>query len=252
MKNLFRAAGEGSPLVLLHAFPLSATMWDPNFTRLREGNMLVAPHLRGFGGSAAGTTASMDEMADDVAELLDALHIERAAFAGLSMGGYVALAMWRRHRARVSALVLADTRAAGDTAEQKAGRAVMAAEVMKGGAAVAVEKLLPKLLSAGASAAAKGFVSEMILANRPEGIAAALMGMGARADSTPLLATIDVPTLLVCGANDVITPPAEMREVAGKIRGAKYVELAGIGHLSNIEAPQVFSETVSGFLAERA
>lgn len=252
MRLLFKAAGEGHPLVLLHGFPLSSVQWDPNFARLRERNLLVAVSLRGFGGSPVAESATMDEMADDVADTLRALGIGKAAFCGCSMGGYVALAMWRRHRELVSSLVLVDTRSAPDSAEQRAGRETFAQEVLKGGAVVAVEKMLPKLLSAKASDAARSFVRDVTLANRPEGIAAALRGLGSRPDSTPLLDSIDVPTLLVCGELDAITPPAEMRGVGAMIRGSKYVEIPGAGHLSNIEAPKAFSETVQGFLGELA
>ncbi|MEK7466807.1 MAG: alpha/beta fold hydrolase [Planctomycetota bacterium] len=248
MKLLFKAAGEGPVLVLLHGFPLSSSMWYPNFARLRERNLLVAVSLRGFGGSSVAASASMAEMADDVVETLDALGIRRAAFCGLSMGGYVAFELWKRHRARVSALVLADTRAAADTEEQRAGRATFAAEVVKGGSAVAGEKMMPKLLSAKAPEAARVFVRDIIAANKPEGLAAALLGLGSRADSTSLLATIDVPALVVCGALDEISPPAEMRAMGEKIAGAKYVEIPDAGHLSNVEAPGPFNDAVSGFM----
>jgi 3-oxoadipate enol-lactonase len=250
VKLLFKAAGEGPVLVLLHGFPLSSSMWYPNFARLRERNLVVAMSLRGFGGSAVASSAAMSEMADDVAETLDALGIARAAFCGCSMGGYVAFEIWKRHRARVRALVLADTRAVPDTAEQRAGRATFAAEVTKNGAAVAVEKMLPKLLSAKAPEATRAFVRDIILANRPEGIAAALLGIGSRADSQPLLAAIDVPTLLVCGALDEISTPVEMKGIASGIKGAAFVEIPDAGHLSNVEAPDAFTDAVNGFLAD--
>lgn len=248
MKLLFKAGGEGPVLVLLHGFPLSALMWDANFARLRERNLVVAMNLRGFGGTAVAGTATMEEMADDVVETLDALGIGRAAFCGCSMGGYVAFALWKRHRARVRALVLADTRSAPDSETQRAGRAGFAAEVLKDGAAVAVEKMLPKLLSAKAPDAAKAFVRDIILANKPAGIAAALLGLGARADASPLLETIDVPTLCLCGLRDEITPPGEMRDMAARIRGSKFAEVAEAGHLSNVEAPREFCDAVTGFL----
>lgn len=252
MRLLFKAAGEGHPLVLLHGFPLSAMQWDPNFARLREENLVVAMNLRGFGGSPVAESATMDEMADDVAETLRALGIGKAAFCGCSMGGYVALAMWRRHRELVSALVLVDTRAVGDTEAQRAGRETFAQDVLKGGAAVAFDRMAPKLLSANASDAARQFVKDVTVANKPAGIAAALRGLGSRPDSSPLLETIDVPTLLVCGEKDEISTPAEMRGLHGRIRGSKYVELPGAGHLSNIEAHQAFSDAVTEFLRERA
>lgn len=249
MRLLFKAAGEGAPLVLLHGFPLSAAQWDPNFARLRESHLLLAMNLRGLGGSPAAETATMDEMADDVAETMSALGVAKAAVCGCSMGGYVALALWRRHRERVGPLVLVDTRAVPDSPEQKAGREEFARAVLEGGAAVAAERMMPKLLSAGAPEGTREFVKSLILANRPQGLAAALRGMGARPDSTPLLETIDVPALLVCGSKDTISTPEEMRGLAARIRGAAYVELAGAGHLSNMEAPREFSEAVTGFLS---
>ncbi|MCC6741113.1 MAG: alpha/beta fold hydrolase [Planctomycetia bacterium] len=252
MRLLFKAAGEGLPLVLLHGFPLSAAQWDPNFARLRERHLVVAMNLRGLGGSPAAESATMEEMADDVAETLGALGIARAAVCGCSMGGYVALAMWKRHRERVGALVLADTRAVADSPEQKAGREEFARAVLEGGPAVAAERMMPKLLSAAAPEGTREFVRSLIHANRAQGLAAALRGMGARPDSTPLLETIDVPALLVCGAKDTISTPEEMRGLAARIRGASYVELPGAGHLSNMEAPGAFSDTLTGFFKERA
>jgi pimeloyl-ACP methyl ester carboxylesterase len=246
----FHACGSGTPLVLLHAFPLSGAMWEPCRRRLARSTLLVTPHLRGFGASPAAGTAAMEEMADDTAALLDRLQIRETVLGGCSMGGYVAFAFWKRHRARVRGLLLSNTRAAPDTEAQRAGRAEFAEAVLKGGPAVAADRMLPKLLGPEAGEPARRFVRDLIERNRPEGIAAALRGLGERADARPLLETISVPALVIGGGRDEVVPPAETREMAAGIRGARLVEMPGAGHLTSVEAPEAWGEAVVAWLAE--
>ncbi|MBI2921263.1 MAG: alpha/beta fold hydrolase [Planctomycetes bacterium] len=249
MEVAYIAAGNGPALVLVHAFPLDGRMWEPALSALMRKHTVILPSMRGFGRTPPAASATMDEMARDVAELMDRLGEKTAAVGGCSMGGYVALAFQRLFPARCAALVLADSRAGADGAEAKANRVAFAEAVRAGGAQVAVEKMLPKLLTPAASPSLRDWVEGMIRSGSQEGIAAALLGMRDRADSGPTLPGIQVPVLLVCGEKDDLTPPADSKAMAEKIPGAKYVELAGAGHLSPVEAPAEFADAVVRFLA---
>jgi pimeloyl-ACP methyl ester carboxylesterase len=211
----------------------------------------VAPDLRGFGESEIRGPFSMDRYADDVIAMLDALQIERAVIAGLSMGGYVAFALWRRHRARVRALVLADTRPGADTPEATAKRReLIGLARVKGSAAVADAQITgmvgrttrdsrPDVMDA---------VHSMLTVAPVEGIIGALEAMIARPDSTPTLATIDVPTLVVVGDEDVLTPPKEARAMHEAIAGSRLEILERAGHVSNVERPAAFNHVLSEFV----
>lgn len=244
--------GQGLPLVLLHAFPLDSRMWQPQCGALVPQCRCIMPSVRGFGGSEATGPHTVDRYADDVIGVLDALRIERAVIGGLSLGGYVALATWRRHRERVRALILADTRAEADTDEVRARRAELADLAREKGAdAVAARQLTglvgkstrehnPDLYDA---------VHGMMLSASVEGITGALAAMAERPDSTDLLASIDVPTLVVCGDEDAITPIKGMRAMAAAIGPARFEAITGAGHLSSVERPAAFNHVVSEFLA---
>jgi len=245
-------AGQGLPVVLLHAFPLNRTMWTPQVKELAARYRVITPDFRGHGESGAvDEDSTMERLAEDVRGLLDALGLERVALGGLSMGGYAAFAFLRKHAARVSALILADTRAGADSEEGRQARHENAALVEKEGAGALAERLLPKLLGASTHAQRPEVVQavrEMILSTPPVGIARALRGMAARADSTPLLGTIKVPTLVLVGEEDVLTPPAESEAMAKAIPGAQLVKIAKAGHLSNLEQPAAFNQALQGFL----
>jgi pimeloyl-ACP methyl ester carboxylesterase len=246
----YRDEGQGEPILLVHAFPLSAAMWEDQIDALATRFRVLAPDLRGFGASARGSGASsLDQLADDLAGLLDHLKLDRATVAGLSMGGYISFALLRRHRARVARLILADTRAGADSEEGRQGREASAKLAEAEGAGAVAEAMLPKLLAAGAPAEVRDEVRKIITANDRAGIAAAQRAMAARPDSAPLLATIDVPTLIIVGSEDVLTPPAEARAMHAAIPGSQLVELAGVGHLSNLEAPDDFNAAVEQFIA---
>jgi 3-oxoadipate enol-lactonase len=244
--------GSGLPVVFLHAFPLNRTMWDPQVTALVGESRCIAIDLRGFGESKGGPTYSMDRYADDVVGVLDTLHITRAVVVGLSMGGYIAFAMWRRHRERIRAFVLADTRATADTAETMARRREL------------IELAQTQGMSAVANAQITGLVGKttrerrpdiydamhrMIAQAHPSGVIGAVQALMGRPDSTETCATIDVPTLVVCGDEDVLTPPKEVATLAESIRGSRLEVLQGAGHLTNVERPAAFNTVLSEFLA---
>ncbi len=242
--------GAGPAVLLLHAFPLSGAMWRRQAERLRERYRVVVPDLRGFGGSDAPPgPLTMDQQADDAAALLEQLGIERAAVVGLSMGGYIAFALWRRHSDKVAALVLADTKAGADSDDGKAGREANARLAEEQGAGAIADKLIPGLVASGASAALRDELQALITANSTDGIAGALRGMALRPDSTPDLASITVPALVIVGAEDTLTPPEEARKIAAGVAGpSTLVEIPGAGHLSNMEAPEAFNAALEEFL----
>src|SRR5438477_2454746 len=184
-------------------------MWAVQRRDLSRTHRVIAPDFAGFGDSATvSLRRSLDEHADDVARLLDALAIDRATIAGLSMGGYITFAFARRHPKRVARLVLADTKATPDTPEGRAARDQNIALVEKEGVTALVERLLPKLLSPRASSNAVGLVREIGRSQRPDAVTAALAAMRDRPDSTPLLPQFDVPTAVIVGEDDSITPPS--------------------------------------------
>jgi pimeloyl-ACP methyl ester carboxylesterase len=246
----YRDEGRGRPLLLIHAFPLSGAMWERQIAALSSAYRLIVPDLRGFGASpAVPGTVSLDQYADDLAGLLDQLGLEHVAVGGLSMGGYLAFALLQRHRERVDALVLADTRPQPDTEDGRRGREENARLVEQQGAPAIADQMLPKLLSPNASEQLRGAVRELIDANDRAGIAAALRAMAARPDSTPLLATIAVPTLIVVGAEDGLTPPSDARAMHAAIAGSQLAELPGAGHLANLEAPEAFNAALNDLLS---
>ena len=245
-------AGDGPALLLLHAFPLGLFMWDPQVEALAAKHRVVRFDARGFGGSAPGAgPLTMDRIADDAAALLDHLGIARATVMGCSMGGYAAFAFVRRHAHRLERLVLQDTRAAADSDEQKKNRGLLAARVLGEGAPAAVEAFLPKLLGATTQREQElvvAWLRERILAASPQAIADALHGLAARPDSRPTLAEIRVPTLVLVGEEDAITPPAEAEAMASEIHGSQLVVVPRAGHLASLEQPEAVNAAVSSFL----
>ena len=255
--------GDGPVVLLAHGFPLDHRMWEGQIAVLSAQYRVVAPDLRGFGASAgktetalskpAGEPATMDQMADDLAALLDAKEIfEPIVLAGLSMGGYVALSFWRRHADRLRALVLCDTRAEADTPETAAARRRTADRAAREGTAFLCDDMLPRLLAAPTfeqSPEVVALARRMILEAPPLAVAAAALGMAARPDATAWLPRIDCPALLVVGGEDAITPPASMRAMARSMPRARVVEIPGAGHLARLERPAEFNAALLDFLA---
>jgi pimeloyl-ACP methyl ester carboxylesterase len=243
--------GHGLPVVLLHAFPLNRSMWEPQVAALFGECRCIVPDLRGFGDSTRDGPYSMDRYADDVIEILDTLQIERAVVGGLSMGGYVALAIHRRHRDRVRALMLADTRAAADTAEGRAKRNELIALARTSGASAVADRQITGLVGKSTREKQPELVDRLrsqMAEESVEGIVGALEAMRDRQDSRDLLAEISVPTLIVVGDEDVITPVKEARQLQTAIRGSRLEVIPGAGHLSNIERPAAFNAALSEFV----
>jgi 3-oxoadipate enol-lactonase len=252
LKIAYDEAGSGTPLLLVHGFPHNRTLWRPQLSGLARHFRCIAPDLRGFGESDARGPYTMDRYADDLAGLLDALGIERAAVAGISMGGYITFAFWRRHRARVTALVLANTRAGPDSAEARAGREAMIDLARTRGAAAVADAMIERMVGASTRRRAPELVRAvhaMLASASVEGIVGALTALIHRPDSTPTLPTIDVPTLIVAGEEDAIAPIDEALAMHAAIRGSRLEVIPGAGHLSNLERPATFNAVVSELAA---
>ncbi|TWT38738.1 alpha/beta fold hydrolase [Blastopirellula retiformator] len=233
--------GEGEPVLLAHGFPLDHSMWEAQINVLAaEGYQVIAPDLRGFGKSdPAKDKTTMSQFADDLSRLLAKLNVTKpVTFCGLSMGGYIAWQFFLRHRARLARLILCDTRANDDDENVARGRLVMAAEVERFGLEKAPGTMLPKLLGPVTLEKNEAVVEALratILRQDPAGVAAAQRGMAERQNVVDVLPTIDVPTLLICGDADAITPPEVMQEMAAAIPGAEYAEIAHAGHMAPME-----------------
>lgn len=245
--------GTGLPLVLLHAFPFDREMWSPQHGPLSVLDVRVlALDFPGFGQSTAGSEPfTIEGAADVVAEFLTALKIERAVIGGLSMGGYVAMAFARKYPERVTALVLADTRAAGDDPPARENRDKAIAAVKADGAAKFAEGMIPKLLS---EPTVKNqphvveFARKVATRQSAPAVVAALQALRDRPDATPGLAGVTQPTLVLVGEFDAVTPPLAAARLAAHVAGSELAHIPGAGHLSNVENPDAFNAAVAKFL----
>lgn len=243
--------GAGLPVLFVHAFPLNRTMWAPQVSALVERCRCIAADLRGFGESTVCPPYSMEQYADDLVHLLDQVHVPRAVIVGCSMGGYLAFTMWRRHRDRVRALVLADTRAGADSDQALARRRELI-EVARTEGSTAIANLQIAGI-VGKTTREKqpdtyDAVHRMIAQAPAEGIVGALEAMMLRPDSTPLLAGIDVPTLVVVGEEDALTPEKEARAIHERVPGSRMEVIAQAGHLASLERPASFNHVLTEFL----
>lgn len=249
--------GKGRALVLIHAFPLCADQWLPQLIKAPPGWRVVAPDLRGFRGSeftrgaALPDAMTVDRYASDLLALMDHLEIREAVVGGLSMGGYVAFGMIRQAKARVAGLVLANTRASADTTEARANRDRMIELARHEGPDAIARAMLPKLIGATTWREQPDLgeaVGRMIRANSSEAIAAALGALRDRPDSTPLLETIDCPTLIIGGEEDALIPRTDTDAMHAAITGSRLVMLPRVGHLGNLEDARGFNSALAEFL----
>ena len=247
-------AGVGRPIVLIHGYPFNRSLWNEQVAALSHSYRIITPDLRGFGESdSSAGPATMNRMAQDVAQLLDHLEITRAVIGGLSMGGYVALAFYKQFPSRVRALILADTRAQADTEEGKQTRAQQAEKALSEGMAGIADAMLPKLLTPETVSKRPEIVKrvrDMMLKTKPEGAASALLGMAEREDQTELLPRVTSPTLILVGAEDAITPVADSEKMHTAIAGSRLVVLENAGHVSNLERTAEFNEALMSFLKD--
>jgi 3-oxoadipate enol-lactonase len=242
-------------LLLVHAFPLNARMFEAQLALAGSGWRVIAPHLRGFGGGTADAPAtSVDDHAGDVIDLLDTLHIDEAVIGGVSMGGYIAFAIFRHAPRYFQGLILSDTKSQADTPEGIEGRKKMLQLVEAKGAAGVAEDMVPKLLGETTKRSRPTVVEEvrsLILANSADGIAGAVRALMTRPDSASLLSTIHCPTLILVGEEDGITPPPLAEEMQRGIAGSQLKVFPAAGHLPNLETPDTFNATLAEFLTHR-
>jgi 3-oxoadipate enol-lactonase len=250
--------GSGTPIVFVHGFPLSHAMWRGQLEPLAQRFRVIAPDLRGFGasdmtpGDAASAVTTMRQLADDCAAVVDQLcGGQPVVLCGLSMGGYVAWQFAKHHGAKLRALVPCDTKAAGDTPEAAETRRKMADHVTKHGTGAVAEAMPGKLFAAATHTDQPAVVAEIrrtIEGTNPVGLAAAQRGMAAREDVREYLPSIRVPTLVVVGREDGISPPDEMRAIAGAIPGAEFHVIEGAGHMAPLESPAEFNRLLTAFV----
>jgi pimeloyl-ACP methyl ester carboxylesterase len=246
--------GEGPPLLLLHGFPLSHQQWQPQLEHIATSHRVIAPDLRGLGDSAITdpqATVTMEQHADDVVTLLQQLSINQpVTVIGLSMGGYILWQLVRKYPQILGKIVLCHTRTIADTTEQAAARQQLADLTLTEQSADAVlATMLPRLLPASAPESVRFAVTRMARSSSPGGLAATLRGLAARPDTGDVPALIRVPTLVITGELDAISPPAEMQAWASRIPQHEFVNLPGVGHLSPLEAPELFHQALVGWNA---
>ena len=236
-------------VLLLHAFPLHSGMWARQVATLSPRYRVIAPDYPGLGKSTPRSEPStMEALAEQVLAVLDGLRVDRAVVAGLSMGGYLAFELYRRRPGLFRGLALCDTRAGADTPEGAANRETFARNATEKGLHWVADEMVPKLLRPKPDPSAVNEVRRLIGQGTPAGVAAAQRGMARRPDSTPTLATVTCPTLVVVGEEDTLTPPAEAEKMAAAIKGARLVRIPGAGHMPNLENTPAFDAALLEFV----
>lgn len=246
----FEDVGSGPVVLFLHGFPINGRMWSPVIATLSDAYRLIIPDLRGMGESEVSSPiATMADYADDAAALLDHLNIrEPVVVVGLSMGGYIVFEFHRRHRDRVRALGLIDTRSEGDSPDAAKGRAEQAKRVLAEGSHVVADAMKDKIFGPNVDPALKEAWHRIMASTAPKGVAAALEALRNRTDFTPSLGQINLPTLIVVGEQDVITPPAGAKAMHAAIRGSVLEVIPGAGHVPPLEQPAAFGRVMRRFL----
>jgi pimeloyl-ACP methyl ester carboxylesterase len=250
IKLMYTDEGQGKPLVFVHGFPLSRGAWQKQVEALKSVYRVIAPDLRGLGESEAPAgTNTMSQMADDILALLKHLNTGPVVLCGHSMGGYVVLAFARKYPDILRGLVLVDTKAGADSAEAAAGRRATAEKVKAEGVRVVVDAMAPKMLAAtntdqSMARSVRGFMEH----TRPEGVIGSLLGMAERDESTQFLSQINVPTLIIAGADDTVIPPAESEKMASAIKAARLEVIPNAGHLVAFEKPDEFNRVLRDWL----
>jgi pimeloyl-ACP methyl ester carboxylesterase len=247
----YEQRGEGTPVVLLHGFPLDSRMWANQVHALSAECRVIAPDLRGFGRSPSNEPFTIEALADDVHALLAKAAALPCALAGFSMGGYVALAFAKKYPTDLRALILVDTRAEADSAEGKAGRQKSIDLVRQGGSKAIADQMLPKLLvpdEERRGPKVTDVVRQMIESCPPRTIEHALIAMRDREDYTSVLPSIAVPALIVVGAKDAITPPQMSRAMHEAIPRSRLTVVPDAGHMSPLENPDEVNRALRDFL----
>jgi len=246
--------GQGIPLVLLHAFAADRALWQPQIQALSARWRIIAVDLRGFGasGQTNGAAVDIDRYADDVAALLQKAGIGRAVIGGISLGGYISLALAQRHPGLLRGLLLANTRAGADTDAARAARRDLAAALRRQGSAAVAAFYGDTLFGPTMSESARQTIRAMLRRQHPLAMISALLGMAQRPDRGNFLGRINVPTLIISGTADTLIPSTESRYMHERIRGSVFVDIPQAGHLSNLDKPQAFNDAVQRFMEKLA
>lgn len=249
---LYFVVGDGPPIVLLHPFPTHHEFWMPVAHTLATRYRLVMPDLRGHGDSETGEgPATMEKHAADIARVMDDASIGRAPLIGVSIGGYALFEFWRRHRGRVAALGLCNTKAPADSTEAHAARLQAANDVLERGAEPFFETMIPRLIGKTTRETRPDLVDgalRMMRKMSPEDVAQVQRGMAERPDSVPTLNTINVPTLLVTGDEDILTGMSEAQFMHQQISESRLCVIPKAGHFSPWERPEEASRLLRQFL----
>lgn len=245
-------SGAGPPVILLHAFPAHHAMWEPAAQVLASRYSVILPDLRGHGDSGVGEgPATMAKHAADIARVCDQENVGRAVFAGVSIGGYILFEFWRRFRGRVAGVALCDTRAQADSPESRANRLQVAADVLERGVEPFLDGLLPRLIGQTTQQTRPDRVAEaraMATKMSPEDISLVQRGMAERPDSVETLRTINVPTLVLVGEEDVVTPVADADFMRQAISGAQMKVIPRAGHFAVWEQPEEAGRLLRQFI----
>ncbi len=249
----YREVGKGTPVLLLHAFPVDSESYWPALESPPPGVRLIVPDHRGFGESTpGGGPLTMDEIASDALALLDALGVPSAVVGGASMGGYAAMALTQLDPSRVAGLLLLGTQCGADDAAGKERREKVAREVEANGTAGLVKEMLPKLLSKTPPPETVARLEAIMSRQSAQAVAAAARGMALRPDRRDILSRFQGPALVMVGADDQITPRAKAEEMAGLLPNGSLQEVARAGHLAHLEAPGEILRAVSMLVLEYA
>jgi pimeloyl-ACP methyl ester carboxylesterase len=246
---MIESKGSGPALLLLHPFPFDRRSWSEVAAPLAAHHRVVCMDFRGFGEAPPSGPYSIDDLAEDAVAALDKLGIAMATVCGLSMGGYVALAMAAKHPARLAGLILADTRASADSEAARQARVDGIAKVKSGGLNEFLDGMPVRLLSSKAADSLKRRV-RTLSEQKADAVAHALLAMRDRPDRSELLPQLKLPSLVVVGSDDSVTPPSEAKAMAQAIPGSNFVEIAGAGHLSMLEQPSTFVSALAQFLED--
>jgi 3-oxoadipate enol-lactonase len=252
---VYQENGNGIPLVMIHGFPLNRNMWKPQLEGIANKAQVITPDMRGFGESSSMPGVYyMEAMAYDIAALLDHLNLGTPVLAGHSMGGYVALAFCRKYIRWLSGLVLISSRATADTDEVKASRDKFAALAKeRDGIKTIAESMAPRFFSPKTISDKPDLVKQVksiMMSCTVDGIVGSALGMKARGDATALLSTIDIPTLIIHGADDVLVKRSESEAMAKQLPNARLEIIENAGHLPNLEQPKIFNDIVGDFVSK--
>ncbi|VVC76196.1 AB hydrolase superfamily protein YdjP [Aquicella siphonis] len=245
----YSTAGQGTPLILVHAFPADSRLWAPQIDGLKSSFRIITPDLQGFGHGkpAQGEAVTMSEHAQHIKKIMDELHIKKAILGGESMGGYVVLAFLSQYPDRVAGIILSNTRSTADSADVKAQREAAAQDVLTHGTEAFINSFMNKALSANASEQTRSTARAIFSGQTANGIASGLRGMALRGDTTHILSETSVPVLIITSDQDSAIPPRESEDMHARAKNSRLVTLSNSGHLSNLEQPGQWNKAVMDF-----